>query len=114
MSAENVATTVDTPGVVVVTIMGQEYPLRCGADKRHIEKVAEYVSAKMRLVADANPSCSQNEIAILAALNVADELFDKNHAGAFEASALAARAQSILVRLEERLPALPKHTAAIG
>jgi cell division protein ZapA len=59
-------------GSVRVEIFDQAYNLR-GSDSEHILKLAEYVDAKMRAVAEATNTIDTVRLAVLAALNIADE-----------------------------------------
>jgi cell division protein ZapA len=63
------------PTTVTVTIYGHEYTLRGEADAEYVEKVAVYVDRKMNEVAENSSAMSTTKVAILAAINVADELF---------------------------------------
>jgi cell division protein ZapA len=57
---------------VRVEIFDQAYNLR-GSDAEYILKLAEYVDAKMRAVAEATNTIDTVRLAVLAALNIADE-----------------------------------------
>jgi cell division protein ZapA len=57
---------------VRVEIFDQAYNLR-GSDPQYILKLAEYVDAKMRAVAEATNTIDTVRLAVLAALNIADE-----------------------------------------
>jgi cell division protein ZapA len=59
-------------GSVRVEIFDQAYNLR-GSDPEYILKLAEYVDAKMRAVAEATNTIDTVRLAVLAALNIADE-----------------------------------------
>jgi cell division protein ZapA len=59
-------------GSVRVEIFDQAYNLR-GSDPEYILKLAEYVDAKMRAVASATNTIDTARLAVLAALNIADE-----------------------------------------
>jgi cell division protein ZapA len=59
-------------GSVRVEIFDQAYNLR-GSDPEYISKLAEYVDAKMRAVAEATNTIDTVRLAVLAALNIADE-----------------------------------------
>ena len=59
-------------GSVRVEIFDQAYNLR-GSDPEYISKLAEYVDAKMRAVAVATNTIDTVRLAVLAALNIADE-----------------------------------------
>jgi cell division protein ZapA len=57
---------------VRVEIFDQAYNLR-GSDPQYILKLAEYVDSKMRAVAEATNTIDTVRLAVLAALNIADE-----------------------------------------
>lgn len=62
-------------GVVTVDIAGQRYPIRSGLDPAYIVELASYVDKKMRAVSESTPSTDTLGLAILVALNLADEYF---------------------------------------
>ena len=57
---------------VRVEIFDQAYNLR-GSDPEYILKLAEYVDSKMRAVAEQTNTIDTVRLAVLAALNIADE-----------------------------------------
>jgi cell division protein ZapA len=59
-------------GSVRVEIFDQGYNLR-GTDPEYISKLAEYVDNKMRAVAEQTNTIDTARLAVLAALNIADE-----------------------------------------
>jgi len=65
----------DGKNVVQVQILGQQLPLRTEADPKYAIELAEYVDGKMREVTKMLPVASVSKVAILASLNIADELF---------------------------------------
>ena len=60
-------------GAVVVEIYDQVYQLR-GTDSAHIERLANVVDSKMRAVSAHGATVDSLRVAVLAALNIADEL----------------------------------------
>ena len=60
-------------GAVVVEIYDQVYQLR-GTDPGYIEKLASMVDDKMRAVSAHGATVDSLRVAVLAALNIADEL----------------------------------------
>jgi cell division protein ZapA len=60
-------------GAVVVDIYDQVYQLR-GTDPEHIERLANIVDKKMRAVSAHGATVDSLRVAVLAALNIADEL----------------------------------------
>ena len=63
---------------VSVKIYGQEYVISGAKSREHIVKVAAYVDNKMHEIASAAPSCSMSDLAVLSAVNIADERFDSS------------------------------------
>src|SRR5688572_8475258 len=61
--------------VVHVEIHGQRYPIRSGLDPSYVAELAAYVDEKMRLAARESPAGDTLKLAVLAALNIADEFF---------------------------------------
>jgi cell division protein ZapA len=61
--------------VLKVNIYGTEYPIKGEVDVDYIRQIAEYVDGKMREVDQTTAAKSSLKVAILAALNIADELF---------------------------------------
>ena len=62
--------------LVNVRIFGQEYPIRASSNEDYIKEVAAYVDKKMHEVQRSVPSSmNASKIAILAAMNISDELF---------------------------------------
>jgi len=62
-------------GVVTVEIGGQRYPIRSGLDPAYVAELAAYVDQKVRAATDAAPTNDLLSIAILVAMNIADECF---------------------------------------
>ncbi len=60
-------------GAVVVEIYDQIYQLR-GVDEEHIQRLASMVDSKMRAVSSHGATVDSLRVAVLAALNLADEL----------------------------------------
>ena len=62
-------------GLVHVEIFGQSYAVRAGSDSRFVEELAAHVDAQMREVSKTSGAVDSVRIAVLAALNIADERF---------------------------------------
>jgi cell division protein ZapA len=61
--------------VVHVEIHGQRYPVRSTLEHAYVAELAAYVDEKMRLAMRECPQGDSLKIAVLAALNIADEYF---------------------------------------
>ena len=61
--------------MITVEIAGQRYPIRSALDERYVTELAAYVDQKMRAASDAAPASDMLGLAVLVALNIADEFF---------------------------------------
>ena len=66
---------VDSARVITVEIGGQRFPIRSTLDQSYVTELAAYVDAKMRAASETAPAADVIGLAILVALNLADELF---------------------------------------
>lgn len=60
---------------IQVNIFGKEYTLRSDAGEEHIRRIAYYLNEKMKMFASQLSKKDPLKIAVLSALNIADELF---------------------------------------
>jgi cell division protein ZapA len=88
--------------VLSVEIHGQRYPIRSTLDEAYVARLAIYVDEKMRAAADQTSTGDSLRLAVLTALNVADELFRCRDAARAKSGELAERAGE-LERLVDRL-----------
>lgn len=58
-----------------VSIMGQKFMVRSDSSEDYLSKVADYVDKKLSEVMENTQSVSSLNVAILAAMNIADEYF---------------------------------------
>jgi cell division protein ZapA len=65
----------DSGRVIPVEIHGQRYPIRSGLEPEYVARLAAYVDEKIRAAADSTPTGDSLRLAVIAALNIADELF---------------------------------------
>jgi len=89
------------PGRVDVEIFGQVYTVRGDKDPDYVRKVAEFVDRKMREISQVTETVSTSRIAILASLNIADELMTLLE----EAEQLKARMRELTKKIESSLSA---------
>lgn len=61
--------------VVTVEIAGQQYAIRSSLDEQYVARLSAYVERKMEVASDSAPASDTLGLAILVALNIADELF---------------------------------------
>ena len=91
----------DKPNMVQVEIFGQSYSLR-GEDPAYLQRLAGLVDGHMREVAKAAGAVDSVRVAVLAALNLADELVQARAHGGRE-EALGRRAAALAKELEAAL-----------
>ena len=65
----------EKPNLVHVEIFGQTYTVRAGTDTGYVEKLAAYVNSQMMEMSRNAGAVDSVRIAVLAALNIADECF---------------------------------------
>ena len=58
-----------------VDIYDQSYNVNAGENEEYLQELAAYVDTKMREAAGATRTVDSLKVAVLAALNIADELF---------------------------------------
>jgi len=92
--------------VVTVEIAGQRYPIRSELDERYVGELAAYVDQKMRAASDAAPTSDMLGLAILVALNLADEYFRARQAESLDNGEFNERALQ-LERLVDQILAPP-------
>jgi len=85
----------NAPGYTTVSIYDQTYHLR-GQDPNHIRQLADLVDSKMRTVAAQGRTVDSLRVAVLAALNLADELSQTSGVNASEGRIRAAHLRSML------------------
>ena len=60
--------------VVEIKVFGQTFSVKTDSDEDHLQAVAQYVNEKMEEVLKKTKSVSSLNVAILTALNIADDL----------------------------------------
>ena len=63
-----------TERLVEIKVFGQTYTVKTDAEEDYIQEVAKYVNEKMEEVLKKTKSVSSLNVAILTALNIADDL----------------------------------------
>ena len=91
--------------VIPVEINGQKYPIRSGLDVDYVARLASYVDDKMRLAGESSPTGDSTRLAVLAALNIADELFRCRDSNSARNGAIAERTQELEKLLDRVLMA---------
>jgi cell division protein ZapA len=98
----------DTERIVPVVIHGQRYPVRSALQATYVAELAAYVDEKIRVAADENQTNDSLRVAVLAALNLADEVFRYRQDRAANAGAIASRAGEIERLVDAALDETPR------
>ena len=94
----------ESPRIVPVQINGQQYPIRSSLEPQYVQELAAYVEEKIRAAAAATPAAGDSlRVAILAALNIADEFFRCQSTGRARQGELAERAAELEELLDRAL-----------
>jgi cell division protein ZapA len=89
--------------VVPVFIQGQRYPIRSTLDPAYIAELAAYVDEKMKAAAESATAHDTLRLAVLAALNIADEMFRCRESAGERARAVVDRTRAIEQMLDAAL-----------
>ena len=89
---------------VSVRLLDREYQVACPADERSaLLDSAEYLDAKMREVRDSGKVVGLDRIAVISALNLANELLRLRRNGSSVDADLGAKLQKLRERVESAL-----------
>jgi cell division protein ZapA len=94
--------------VVHVQVHGQRYPIRTTLDPSYVQDLAAFVDKRMALAAEAAPSTDMLGLAVLTALNIADEFFRARDQQLDTSESVTARAAA-LERIVDQALALAGH-----
>ena len=87
-----------------VEIFGQRLGLRADGDATRLQELAGFVDTRMREVADRSSSVDTVKIAVLTALNIADELFQERESDQdARHKKLEEQAERLVLKLEEAM-----------
>lgn len=86
-----------------VTIMGQRLQIRSDSDDQYVEEVAAFVDKKVKEVLSKTKSVASAQVAILAAMNIADELFRYRRLNGEKRALVAKKIESIIEHIDLRL-----------
>ena len=93
----------DDTRVIHVEIHGQQYPIRSALDPAYVAELAAYVDLKMRAAAQETAAGDTLKIAVLAAINIADEYFRSQHDERERRDHLSTRAEELERLLDSAL-----------
>lgn len=85
-----------------VTILNQRFTIKSDEDEKQVKKVADYVNKKMQEIVSGQKVVSTGKVAILAALNIAGDLFKQKQQSETQALKWLKKVKSILKRVEQQ------------
>ncbi len=91
--------------VTQVEIFGQTYSVRAEGDSSYIHDLARFVDSRMREVAEQTATVDTTKIAILAALNISDDLHRVGKNRLDNPADALARAERLIRKLDDALDA---------
>jgi cell division protein ZapA len=93
---------------VDIEVYGQRYTVKGEAEEEHVKRVAAFVDQQMRSLAQGMKTTTLAKLAVLTALNIADQfmkLDDERRQGEAE---LERRAAHLMESIEEQLQSTPR------
>jgi cell division protein ZapA len=88
---------------VKVEIFGQTYTINGDASPEHISRLADYINDKMMEISSGITNTNPQQVAILAALNIADEYFQLKKIKAGSEEAVGEKARMLVSMLDDGL-----------
>jgi len=90
----------DQPVNANIIILGKNYPIRClESEISALQKAADYLNSKMTEIQDSGKVINLERIAIISALNIANQLLQQEQ----QKSSLIARINQQIAKLQEKL-----------
>jgi cell division protein ZapA len=86
-----------------VEIYGQRYTVKGDAEDQYVKRLAAYVDEQMRALAKGMKTATPAKLAVLAAINIAHELFQSERVREQGDADLERRALSLVESIEEQL-----------
>ena len=88
---------------VKVNIFGEDYPIKGDSDASYIQEVAKYVDQRMKGVAEKLSNKLPLRVAVLAAMNITDELFNERKDKEKKLLNVEERSQFLLEQLDSKI-----------
>ncbi len=104
-----VANQINNKKKVEVSLLGQRFTLRSDKSEEYVQAVAQYVTSQLENVSKQTHTISTYHVALLTALNLADQLLQKEDELLRMKQELKERAESALREVQDALSLLPHH-----
>lgn len=90
--------------VMYVRIMGHEYPVEASpGDELYVNRLAQYVEEKMREVKEESKIIDSYKLAVMASMNISDELFRLQDARGSSSQSFESKAEELAQLLDHAL-----------
>jgi len=90
--------------VMYVQIMGHEYPVEANAgEELYVNRLAQFVEQKMRDLKEESKIVDSYKLAVMAAMNITDELFRLQESKGSSTQGLDEKADELLHLLDQAL-----------
>ena len=90
--------------VMYVQIMGHEYPVEANpGDELYVNRLAQFVEEKMREMKQDSKIVDSYKLAVMAAMNITDELFRLQESKGSSSKAFEGRADELIRLLDQAL-----------
>ncbi len=90
-----------------VEVFGHRFSLQGEGDDAYVQELAQYVDDQMRTLAKQTRTSTPAKLAILAAINITDQLFQQQRQGDSGEVEMERRAQLLLETIDQHLETHP-------
>ncbi len=88
---------------VEVSVMGQKFQVRSESDDTYVQRVADFVNKRVDKVIQGTQSVASVNVAILAAMNIADEYFKYKDKKTHKIKGVEEKVESLIELLDLQL-----------
>lgn len=99
---------------VEVSLLGQRFQLRSDKSDEYLHGLAKFVSERMEEMRKHAKAASTHNMALLLALNLADQLFEKEEQLHHLKTSLESRTQEALQEVQVALSMMPEQTSEVS
>lgn len=89
--------------LVEIKVFGQTYTVKTDAEEDYIQEVAKYVNEKMEEVLKKTKSVSTQNVAILTALNIADDLLKEKEKRIALLQEVEAKSRDLIEKIDRKV-----------
>lgn len=91
-----------------VSLMGQRFTLRSERDEEYVQNLAKFVAQQIEEIRRKTRTVSTHQVALLVALNLADQLFQQNAKQVENKSLIQQKLDTALHQVDNALSFFPK------